>query len=308
MMLPDDADTSTTIADIMKVKTSSSSTGSQPSTRPGKVIKKRPACTWSKAKKPNKAKKVMPTNAHLKYIQQFKIDFDLPVTSLTVTCQRPMPPSYDFIEVFSPPRIAPHVRSMGGVAGKSYDLHTGYDLLHVPTVVDILKEANLYDPRVVMLSPPCTFASKMQDTNWAKMSKESKEKLVRVGLTLLTAALAIMRSQEQRGRYWIFEHPRLAKTWKLQQVMDVVGDKFVDFDQCMLCLKDKESGQLHKKPTRIASNLPLVLDRFRNKLCDHSHSHERLQGSNESGNRCVQAARYPPMMCGLIAGCVMDSR
>jgi len=43
MMLPDDADTSTTIADIMRVQTSSSSTGSQPSTRPGKVIKKRPA-------------------------------------------------------------------------------------------------------------------------------------------------------------------------------------------------------------------------------------------------------------------------
>ena len=307
MMLPDDADTSTTIADIMKVKTSSSSTGSQPSTRPGKVIKKRPACTWKEVKnqKPHKAKGPEPGNAHLKYIQEFKIDFDLPVTSLTVTCQRPMPPSYDFIEVFSPPRIAPHVRSMGGVA---WVRHTRYDLLHVPTIVDILKEVNLYDPRVVMLSPPCTFASKMQDTNWAKMSNESKEKVVREGLTLLTAALAIMRSQEQRGRYWILEHPRLAKTWKLQQVMDVVGDNFVDFDQCMLCLKDKESGKLHKKPTRIASNLPLVLDRFRNKLCDHSHSHQRLQGSNESGHRCVQAARYPPMMCGLIAGCVMDSR
>lgn len=78
-------------------------------------------------------------------------------------------PRDDFLELFSPPRLAPLLKARGFRSEVSVDILTGYDLTQ-----DLVKrEVNLMieqrRPRVIFMSAPCTVFSRLMNINIAKM-------------------------------------------------------------------------------------------------------------------------------------------
>ncbi|CAK9011962.1 Retrovirus-related Pol polyprotein from transposon RE2 (Retro element 2) (AtRE2) [Includes: Protease RE2 [Durusdinium trenchii] len=72
-------------------------------------------------------------------------------------------------EIYSPPRIALHLRKKGYQVGSSFDLQTGWDLSqdnHRRQMWRILREER---PEVLVVSPPCTAFSRLQAINWGRM-------------------------------------------------------------------------------------------------------------------------------------------
>lgn len=76
---------------------------------------------------------------------------------------RPTEP-VQFMEIFSNPRIAPEVRRLGQTCGPSIDLGTGWDLTKKAVQQRLLQLLYVLQPLVLMLCPPCTVFSCVQNT------------------------------------------------------------------------------------------------------------------------------------------------
>ena len=74
------------------------------------------------------------------------------------------------MEIFSPPRLAPEFMKRPGdhLAQFSIDVLTGYDLSARDIQNYMLEMLQRRKPRAVMLSPPCTMFSKLQNLNRKK--------------------------------------------------------------------------------------------------------------------------------------------
>lgn len=78
---------------------------------------------------------------------------------------------HHFMEFYSPPRVALPLRRTGFFARYSFDLMTGYDFLKFEDRARALRLYEAHAPFFVMLSPPCTMFSKMQNLNLKKCSR-----------------------------------------------------------------------------------------------------------------------------------------
>ena len=107
-----------------------------------------------------------------------------------------------------------------------------------------------------------------------------------------------MRGQQRRGRYFLFEHPAYATSWKLPQMQEFLNSPGVDTtigDMCMYGLvtpnKDRTGFLPAKKPTQFMSNSWYILKELGTR-CDHSHEHQHLMGG-----RANKAAEYAYKLC-----------
>eukprot|EP00973_Karenia_brevis_P013605 1846518-Karenia_brevis.AAC.1 len=65
-------------------------------------------------------------------------------------------------------------------------------------------------PLVLILSPPCTTFSRLQNLNpWT----DKREREMWRGSRLLKFAMELAQEQINQGRYFIFEHPQAASSW-----------------------------------------------------------------------------------------------
>ena len=69
----------------------------------------------------------------------------------------------DFIELYSPPRLAPIMKAKGYRSELSIDLSTGYDLTDPTVCRDVMILLEHRRPKILMISCPCTAFSKWQD-------------------------------------------------------------------------------------------------------------------------------------------------
>lgn len=88
-----------------------------------------------------------------------------------------------FWEIFSPPRVVPFVRGLGGMGLRSVDLETGWDLLDDGHIKNLLDDMHQARPRFVFLSPPCTYFSQLMFSNWWRMDKDIREQCLRNAVT-----------------------------------------------------------------------------------------------------------------------------
>ena len=111
-------------------------------------------------------------------------------------------PRDDFMEIFSPPRIAPLLQAMGFRSEVSVDLDTGYDCMSkcIKREVNIMMEHRR--PRVVHLSSPCTVFSKLMAFNRNKMAPDVWNAKYEHGISLLDYSMQIagrLIAQDGRG-------------------------------------------------------------------------------------------------------------
>ena len=211
----------------------------------------------------------------------------------------------DVAEYYSPPRVLPIARSKGLRGSLSCDILTGWNfrLPHLRQAsVEMLSRLAI---KLVILSPPCTAFLELQRLwNYKRMTRDAMERQWEEGMTYLRHSMECAAAQHAAGRHFAFEHPARASSWKTAEVSRVAslsGVQVVVFDQCTVGLTSPKSGIPMRKRTRLMTNCPVLAQRFAGRMCDRSHQHQTIQGSEGGIRRSVWAQLYPAPMVDLLA-------
>lgn len=189
---------------------------------------------------------------------------------------------HHFMEFFSPPRVAPVLRRRGFRAYCSFDTLTGYDLLTSQDRARALRKWETHKPFFIMLSPPCTMYSKMQNLNLKKMKEDVRIRRFDEADCYLNFSMTLAKRQHRNGRFWCHEHPRDASSWRKPSVHEMnmqEGVHVVTFDQCRVGLRTPSGDKPLKKPTRLLTNSAAVQQIFSPLQCNCVEEHGVIQGS-----------------------------
>ena len=215
----------------------------------------------------------------------------------------PKPPCdrHHFWEIYSPPRVAPLVSNHGKTAPRSLDLKTGWDLTNPEHLLNMQHDINLNRPCCVLVRPPCTPLTVGMWNNWAQMTKECREQKCTTGIYHLDVAVSLMKFQVDHNNFYIFEHPERSLCWQRENLKDVPGEEVV-FHQCMVGLKAPgPDGLPIKKPTKIKTNVPHLVNALKSLRCNGHHKHHIVQGTKDGVKLSAHAAEYPSELVELFA-------
>ena len=97
------------------------------------------------------------------------------------------------------------------------------------------------NPDFVIRAPPCTAFSALNVWfNYPSMEPEAVQAKLAAGLVHLRFAAQICRSQVKRGKFFLYEHPRSARSWSdpaIKKLLSIPGVGTTTCDQCMFGLE-----------------------------------------------------------------------
>ena len=232
----------------------------------------------------------------------------LEVSVPTPAIARTLSVQQDVAEFYSPPRLVPLARQMGLTGALSLDLLSGWDFDQEwlrGLACQLLLQLQIV---FVMMYPPCCIFSQLQRLwNYKKWSKEVFSAKWHQGRRYVAHAMQCAATQISQGKFFCFEHPAGASSWKLPEVLHVMhqpGVSCVIYDQCMVGLCSKVHGIPTRKRTRLLTNSPHVIQAFSGRLCDNTHEHCLIQGSEGGMRRSTWAQVYPRPMLDILTDCV----
>ena len=191
--------------------------------------------------------------------------------------------------------------------GTSFDLTNGWDFTDEEQQRKAWKQIKTEDPMLIIGSPPCTLFSILynlvlnqnsHDPVWVK----KYEAALAVAEKHVAFCCALYRYQLNRGKHFLHEHPWTARSWKLEQMMDLLQDPRVTLvrsDMCRFGMEThvKEVGGetgMVLKPTGFLTSSWCIATEL-NARCAGNHEHIPLMGG-----RAAKAAIYPPALCRAI--------
>ena len=121
-------------------------------------------------------------------------------------------------EIFSPPRVGPMIRQLGGRSTRSIDLKTYWNLSDPEIQRQLLQDVISLRPYCLMLSPPCTHLCKMMYSNWGKMPLASREQSLQQAILFMDIAVWLCELQLELKAYYVLEHPAHALSWQRANV------------------------------------------------------------------------------------------
>lgn len=171
-------------------------------------------------------------------------------------------------EVYSVPRVTKVAEENGMTSAGAFDIQTGWDLRDPASAKRMWAELKEKDPDLVVISPPCTSFSPMQNINYSRMDKVMVMCLIADGLHHVQVSMLIARWQWSRKKKFVYEHPKLAKSWEepeVQEVAHLEGVIIVESHMCMFGLRVGEG--LNKKPTWVMTNCREIASTVRSWAC-----------------------------------------
>ena len=127
----------------------------------------------------------------------------------------------DVSEVYSRPRVSQCAEECGLRPGWALDLKT-QDELGNPWDFDeegqqqkAIRKIEEDRPNLLMLSPMCTAFSILQNLSYDKKNHDEVKALLKRAIKHVAFAVHLCDMQIQAGRYFVFEHPKSAKSWQL---------------------------------------------------------------------------------------------
>ena len=159
-------------------------------------------------------------------------------------------------------------------------------------------------PMWVIASPPCTpFSVLNQNCNFGKMDPADVQAKIDEGMVHLRFVCKVYQYQIRNNRYFLHEHPRLAKSWSTSPVQNILKHDSVYVTKCDQCqygaVSHTDSGGVAPilKPTKFMSNSLPMLKRL-SKVCKGGHKHQPLLAG-----RAAAAAFYPlPLLRAILQG------
>ena len=210
-------------------------------------------------------------------------------------------------EVFNPGRFIKESPKHRLIPGQAFDLELGNDLLKVGARREVRRYVQDVKPGLVVISPPCTMFSIMQNMNH-KRNRNLGHEHARFVFQKLCEAKVLLRFGEEiaemvmsYGGIFVFEQPLTSKAWEepeLQRLMMKDNVFLAKGDQCCFGLRAL-NGKFFKKPTGWCTNSEVIAEALDQK-CDGSHEHELVLGSDAGGSRSRQAQRYPQALINTI--------
>ena len=187
------------------------------------------------------------------------------------------------------------------MAAAAFDLELGHELLQPKVREQVKNYIKEVRPGLVILSPPCTLFSVMQNMN---LVKRDFIKRLREAKVLLRFAVKVIEEVINYGGVYLLEQPLTSKAWMetvLQQIMNREDCILAQCDQCQYGLQDYHGGKM-KKSTGWITNSPQIANRL-DKKCDGTHEHTHVLGSSGGQNRSTQAQIYPrPLIQAILDG------
>ena len=152
------------------------------------------------------------------------------------------------------------------------------------------------------ICPPCVAFSMLQELNFPKMGMQKSVQLLQTGLEHLEIAMEVAKWQHRRGKWFIFEHPDLARSWSepcVQKLVQMPGVIRTRCDMCAYGMAVDESG-FNLEPTGILTNSKCISKRLQRR-CPQDHVHAPLLGG-----RAIKAQVYPKAFCEEIIRGIKD--
>ncbi len=224
----------------------------------------------------------------------------------------------DVVEIFSQPRVAQEaaMRPYDGarlVPGWSLDLtredpETGkpWDLGKHQVREKVRKMIRQCKPYLVIGSPPCTLFSSMQNMNEGKRrNQEEHGAMMKAAKGHIKFCTELYRMQMSEHRYFLHEHPCTATSWRMPEIVKLMGEFEVDTEICDMCaygmkITDQHGEALAEKKTRVMSNSAEVLKRL-NKKCSNRNGHEtKHRHADTTGGKVKLCQVYPRAFCRAI--------
>ena len=209
-------------------------------------------------------------------------------------------------ELYNPNRFQGKLRDFGLCPGQAFDLQLRHDLTKAGMRAEVREYVRSVKPGLVVISPPCTLFSLLQNLTKRNHSSEAESYLRRLieAKVLLRFGIEIAFEVLKYGGTFVFEHPLTSRAWletMMQKLIQHPGVHLAACDQCMYGLKAL-SGLFHRKPTGFLSNNVKVTDQL-GRRCDGQHRHEPILGRNAGGSRSKQAQHYPePLVEAILKG------
>ncbi len=220
----------------------------------------------------------------------------------------------DVAEVYSPPRMTAMARTLGLRPGFVADLTLmtdegePWDLSiekNQDKAIELIAEQ---EPWLLVLSPPCTAFSSLQNLNKGKRDAETVDEEYRQAIKHVVFAAKLCRIQLDAGRRFMIEHPVAATSWSLQCLQELInetGVKRTNFDFCMVGMQatDQDGEGAAKKRTGVLSNSEEISKALEDRQCDKKHRHVVL-----TGGKAKACEVYPDEFCELICTAAMEDK
>ena len=217
--------------------------------------------------------------------------------------------SDDIAEFYSPPRVVPYANMLGLRGHKSFDLKTHVDFRVKQQRHESLRMIENRKVKFLLLEPPCTAFSSIQYCfNKKKMHTQKFKQCWSDGMLFLKHCMDCAKVQIDANpqRYFVFEHPCQARSFKqhcVREIYDVDGVYRAVFDQCCFGARTKVKKDPVRKRTVFLTNSPVVHTRFHQRFCRELHTHVHLTGQEGGVSRTKYAEMYPPALCEALAEC-----
>jgi len=195
--------------------------------------------------------------------------------------------AYDFsrptvVELFSPPRLTSAVGGRTMANGVALDLRTtdefgepwDFNKQECCDRADRLVE--MLDPDLVLGCPPCGPFSALQELNKDKMDPEVFEAKLQEGTKHLEFCCQQYEKRMKANKYFVHEHPALAKSWKnekMQKLEDEPSVRKVHGDMCEMGMQLQDSDGLWgyaKKRTGFLTNSPCIAEELEKKCTNEA--------------------------------------
>lgn len=119
-------------------------------------------------------------------------------------------------------------------------------------------------PYCIICSPPCTMYSMLHGLNRRHWTQDEYDQKMARAREHIRICMNFCQVQLREGRYFVFEHPAEAKSWKLPEVEELVSHERVHasvFDMCQFGLTAKDDDGV-VRPVRNIPAQQLIAGRW----------------------------------------------
>ena len=212
-------------------------------------------------------------------------------------------------EICNPNRFGRHADVFGLRSGQAFDLELGWNLLDRKQQSYVRSYILTEKPGLVILSPPCTKFSMLQNLSYPKWCKDPAKfekhlMELRQAKELLRFCAEICELRRQFGSTFVFEHPWSASSWDekcLRQLINQQDVYLARTDQCQFDLQT-EQGEFMRKRSGFLTNSIEIAEAL-NQSCqkDHQHCHVMGRAIGSRWNRSRLAQKYPyPLVAAIL--------
>ena len=204
-------------------------------------------------------------------------------------------PQLDLLEVYAHSNSKlTEVANACGLKARRFTFEDG-DLSTAEGRNNLLLQVMLYRPKHLWLPPECKpwrawnrFNAARSVFGFRRVQQIQQQSLVHLKLCNLLAKI-----QSSEGRHTHLEQPWRSEAWNQNELSEFLRMSIAaKLDQCMFGLQHPTSQEPMQKKTRVQTTSREMFQQLDQRLCNHQHSHARIEGTCHWRNQTMQLSQF----------------